>query len=163
MGILDRQLDIYALKRHFEHANELLDTGRESADLSFLRAARRALFPLPVVDREREVPAGVLPPRRSRPIAGLEGKRIAVVAGGGAGACVSLIGVVRAFEEAGIEPDLIVSCSGGTIWGSMWAAGMSAQEMADFSLGWRLEDYLDIQWGKVPRYAAAALKGFTGL
>jgi NTE family protein len=40
---------------------------------------------------------------------------------------------------------------------------MSAQEMAEFSLGWRLEDYLDIQWAKVPRYAAAALKGFTGL
>ena len=86
-----------------------------------------------------------------------------MIAGGGAGACVSLIGVRRAFEEARIEPELIVSCSGGTIWGSMWAAGMSAQEMADFSLGWRLEDYLDIQWAKVPRYAAAALKGFTGL
>ena len=46
-----------------------------------------------------------------------------MIAGGGAGACVSLIGVRRAFEEAGIEPELIVSCSGGTIWGSMWAAG----------------------------------------
>ena len=57
-----------------------------------------------------------------------------MIAGGGAGACVSLIGVRRAFEEAGIEPELIISCSGGTIWGSMWAAGMSAQEMADFSL-----------------------------
>jgi NTE family protein len=68
----------------------------------------------------------------------------------------------RAFEEAGIEPDLIAACSGGTIWGSMWAAG-SAQEMADFSLSWHLEDYLDIQWAKVPRYAISALKGFTGL
>jgi NTE family protein len=71
--------------------------------------------------------------------------------------------VRRAFEEAGIEPALIVSCSGGTIWGSMWAAGMSAQEMADFSLSWRLEDYLDIQWAKLPRYALGALKGFTGM
>jgi NTE family protein len=45
----------------------------------------------------------------------------------------------------------------------MWAAGLTAREMAEFSLSWRLEDYLDVQWAKVPRYAAAALKGFTGL
>ena len=32
-----------------------------------------------------------------------------------------------------------------------------------FSLSWHLEDYLDVQWAKVPRYALAALKGFTGL
>jgi NTE family protein len=40
---------------------------------------------------------------------------------------------------------------------------MTAQEMADFSLSWHLEDYLDVQWHKVPRYALSALKGFTGL
>jgi NTE family protein len=45
----------------------------------------------------------------------------------------------------------------------MWAAGMSAQQMATFSLSWRLEDYLDIQWTKLPRYALSALKGFTGM
>ena len=33
----------------------------------------------------------------------------------------------------------------------------------DFSLSWRLEDYLDIQWTKLPRYALSALKGFTGM
>ena len=76
---------------------------------------------------------------------------------------MSLVGVRRAFEEAGIEPALITGCSGGTIWGSMWAAGLSAEEMADFSLSWHLEDYLDVQWRKVPRYALAAFKGFTGL
>lgn len=162
MGLLDRQLDIYALKRHFERANEVIDTARASADVRFLRAARRALFPLPVVDRERPIATDVLPPKRSRPIAALEGKRIAVIAGGGAGACASLIGAVRAFEEAEILPDLIMSCSGGTIWGSMWAAGMSSDEMAEFSLSWKPEDYLDIQWLRFPRFAATALKGFTG-
>ena len=105
----------------------------------------------------------LFPPFEHRPIEQLEGQRIAMIAGGGAGACVSLIGVRRAFEEAGIEPELICACSGGTIWGSMWAAGLSAQEMADFSLSWRLEDYLDIQWHKVPRYALSALRNFTGL
>ena len=163
MGLLDRQLDIYALKRHFEQANRMLDTGRQSADLSFLRAARRALFPLPVIDREHEVPADVLPPRRPRPIAEFEGKRIAVVAGGGAGACVSLIGVVRAFEDAGIKPDLIVSCSGGTIWGSMWAAGMTSDEMAEFSLSWHPENYLDMQWLRFPSFIASGFRGFSGV
>jgi NTE family protein len=45
----------------------------------------------------------------------------------------------------------------------MWAAGLSAQEMAEFSLRWKPEDYLDIQWLKMPRFAIAALRGFTGL
>jgi len=156
-------LDLYNVLLGFGWARERVELVRATLDPSFLVRARRALFPLPGVDRRAPVSADVFPPFRSRPLRRFEGERVALIAGGGAGACVSLIGVRRAFEEAGIEPQLIVSCSGGTIWGSMWAAGMSAQEMADFSLGWRLEDYLDIQWGKVPRYAAAALKGFTGL
>jgi NTE family protein len=45
----------------------------------------------------------------------------------------------------------------------MWAAGLTAQEMTDFSLSWRLEDYLDMQWAKLPRFALAALRGFTGV
>ena len=62
-----------------------------------------------------------------------------------------------------MEPAEIVGCSGGAIWGSMWAAGMSAQEMAEFSLSWNPEDYLDIQWLKLPRFALSAMRGFTGL
>jgi NTE family protein len=45
----------------------------------------------------------------------------------------------------------------------MWAAGMSAFEMARFSLSWRPEDYLDIRWRGLPRFAVSALRGFTGL
>ncbi len=35
--------------------------------------------------------------------------------------------------------------------------------MAEFSLSWRPEDYLDIQWLSLPRFALSALRGFTGL
>jgi NTE family protein len=160
-GRLD--LDLYNVLLGFGWVRERRDLIRATVDPAFLWRARRALFPLPVIDRPRTLPDDVLSPLRPRPVARFEGRRIAVIAGGGAGACVSLIGVRRAFEEAGIEPAMITACSGGTIWGSMWAAGMSAQEMAEFSLSWHLEDYLDIQWAKVPRYALAALKGFTGL
>ena len=48
----------------------------------------------------------------------------------------------RDFEEAGIEPAMISYCSGGTLWGSMWAAGLSAQEMAEFSLSWDIDGVL---------------------
>jgi NTE family protein len=156
-------LDLYNVLLGFGWVRERVDLVKATLDPGFLLRARRALFPLPLVDRPPKPDADVFQPFRRRPLAGFEDRRIALIAGGGAGACVSLIGVRRAFEEAGIEPDLITSCSGGTIWGSMWAAGMSAQEMADFSLSWHLEDYLDVQWARVPRYAAAALKGFTGL
>jgi hypothetical protein len=107
-------------------------------------------MPVPVIDRPEPVPTDVFPPLREQPIAALEGKRIGVIASGGGGGCVSMVGVARAFEEAGIRPALYSGCSGGAIWGAMWAAGMSAQEMADFSLSWRAEDYLDIQWARIP-------------
>jgi NTE family protein len=45
----------------------------------------------------------------------------------------------------------------------MMAAGLSAQEMVDLSLNWQPEDYLDIQWTRLPRFALAAMRGFTGL
>jgi NTE family protein len=156
-------LDLYNVLLGFGWVRERRELIKATIDPTFLVRARRALFPLPIVDRPKVVDADVFPPFRRRRVSALEGKRVALIAGGGAGACVSLIGVRRAFEEAGIEPALITACSGGTIWGSMWAAGMSAQQMAEFSLSWHLEDYLDVQWAKVPRYAAAALKGFTGL
>jgi NTE family protein len=160
-GRLD--LDLYNVLLGFGWVRERGELIKATIDPTFLLRARRALFPLPIVDRPKVVNADVFPPFQRRPVSALAGRRVALIAGGGAGACVSLVGVRRAFEEAGIEPALITSCSGGTIWGLMWAAGMSAEQMAEFSLSWHLEDYLDIQWAKVPRYAAAALKGFTGL
>jgi NTE family protein len=156
-------LDLYNVLLGFSWARERAELVKATVDPGFLMRARRALLPLPLVDRRGPIDAEVFPPFHSRPVKALQGKRTAVIAGGGAGACVSLIGVRRAFEEAGIKPDLMTACSGGTIWGSMWAAGMTAQEMAEFSLSWHLEDYLDIQWANLPRYAAAALRGFTGL
>jgi NTE family protein len=48
------------------------------------------------------------------------------------------------------------------MFGSLWAAGLSAQEMADFVLSWQPERYLDPQWLRLPRFAVAVLRGFTG-
>src|SRR5438270_10599052 len=128
-------LDLYALKRRFEQANQWMDAAGALRDLRFLAHARRALLPLPIVDRRDDGPSdgdAVFPPFRERPAPGLAGKRIAVIGSGGGGAGVAVAGVARAFEEAGVEPELITACSGSAIWGSMWAAGMSAAEMASF-------------------------------
>jgi NTE family protein len=163
MALGDR-LDLYAIKTQFERFTELLDLGQLATDVGFLRRARRALLPLPLVDRPATVdPSDILPGFQVRPARALEGKRVALVASGGGGAAVALAGVARAFEEAGVEPAEIIGCSGGAIWGSMWAAGMSSDEMARFSLSWKPEDYLDIQWLKLPRFALSALRGFTGI
>jgi NTE family protein len=71
--------------------------------------------------------------------------------------------VARALEEAGVEPEAISVCSGSALWGSMMSAGLSAQDMVDLSLNWQPEDYLDIQWARLPRFALAAWRGFSGL
>jgi NTE family protein len=135
-----------------------------AGDVSFLLSAREALLPLPIVDRRRPASAAEVFPRlESRPIQSLKDKRIGVVGSGGSGACVALVGVARAFEEAGIRPAAISACSGSALWGAMWAAGLTAQEMAEFSLSWRPQDYLDIQWTKLPRFALSAVRGFSGL
>ena len=67
------------------------------------------------------------------------------------------------WRRPGIEPQAISVCSGSALWGSMMASGLSAQEMVNQSLNWQPEDYLDIQWTRLPRFAMAAMRGFTGL
>jgi predicted acylesterase/phospholipase RssA len=156
-------LDPYTLKHALERVNEIRGLATASADLGFLRRVRQATLPLPLIDRPRPVDSHVFPPLKARPVEALQGKRVALITSGGSGGCVALIGVARAFEEARIRPALISCCSGSVIWGAMWAAGLSAQEMADFSLSWRPEDYLDIQWARLPRFLLSALRDFTGL
>lgn len=156
-------LDLYGLKRVVARINELGDLVRETADPAFLLRARRALLPIPGLDRPPAVHNPLAREPGARPVPALADKRVAVVTTGGGGAAASLVGVARAFEEAGLEPASLTACSGGAIWGAMWAAGMSAYEMAEFSLSWRPDDYLDMQWSRLPRFAVSALRGFTGL
>jgi predicted acylesterase/phospholipase RssA len=139
------------------------DLASRARDPGFLVNARRTLLPLPGIDRPRRRPGAVFPSARARPAHALQGKRVAVAAGVGGGRTVALIGVARAFEEARLEPKVIAACSGSVLWAAMWSAGLNAREMADFSLSWRPQDYLGIQWARAPRVALAAARGFSGL
>jgi predicted acylesterase/phospholipase RssA len=132
-------------------------------DPGFIVNARKTLLPLPVVDRPPKPKGNVFPSSRARPALALQGKRVAVAGGAGGGRTVALIGVARAFEEARVQPALVSACSGSVLWASMWAAGLSSREMAEFSLSWRPEDYLGIQWVRAPRAAIAAARGFSGI
>src|SRR4051812_46403518 len=141
-------------------AGELAQRAR---DPGFLVNARRTLLPLPIVDRPSRPARAVFPSSRARPALALQGRRVGVAGGAGGGRTVALIGGARAFEGARIDPAVISACSGSVLWAAMWAAGLSAKEMADFSLSWRPQDYLGIQWARAPRAAIAAARGFSGI
>ena len=157
-------LNPFNAKQQLDRLNELRELGRRvTEDLDSLRTARRALLPLPLIDRPTRTHTKVFPAFRSRPIPSLRRRRIGLVLSGGSGSCVAVCGVMRALEEAGVEPAAISFCSGSALWGSMAASRMSAQEIVDVSLNWQPEDYLDIQWTRLPRLALSALRGFSGL
>lgn len=54
---------------------------------------------------------------------------VALVLSGGSARGFAHIGVIRALEQMGIEPDLIVGTSAGSIVGAGYAAGMTADEL----------------------------------
>ena len=62
----------------------------------------------------------------------IKGKKLAVVLGGGSACGFAHIGALRALEEHGIEPDIIVGTSFGAIVGGYYASGASSVDMDEF-------------------------------
>ena len=60
--------------------------------------------------------------------------RLALVLGSGGPRGYAHIGVLRVLEEAGIEPDLVVGSSVGSLIGVFWASGMRAAELDALSM-----------------------------
>ncbi len=56
-------------------------------------------------------------------------KKIALVIGSGGIKCAAAIGLVKVLQEENLPIDLIVGCSGGSMYASLIAAGVSAEEM----------------------------------
>jgi NTE family protein len=141
---------------------ELRDELRRN--LRFAATAARALLPPAALRGRRGPPAdGIFPPFAPRALPALAGKRVGILASGGAGATASLVGVQRALEEAGIVPAAIAACSGAALFTSLWAAGLTADEVARFWLGLRDSDYIDPDWRGLARGAARRLRGWGGL
>lgn len=68
---------------------------------------------------------------------------IALVLGGGGLRGFAHIGVLRALEEAGIRPDIVVGTSVGAVVGAAYASGMSSAQIETAARGVRLSSLVD--------------------
>jgi NTE family protein len=94
---------------------------------------------------EATVPPDRLPRFEARPAH----PRIALVLGSGGPRGFAHIGVLKALEEAGIKPDLIVGSSVGSMVGALYAAGYDAATLEKMAYGINLFEFLEISklWG----------------
>lgn len=60
--------------------------------------------------------------------------------GGGGLKGLAHVGVLRALEERGLVPDVVIGCSIGSLIGAAWATGMPLQQMEDRALGLKRAD-----------------------
>lgn len=154
--------DPFGLRVLFDYYSFLArELGDLEQDRRFLRALRRAVF-TPPGEGPPHARTDLFPPLEVTPHPALAGKRVALVASGGSGSLVALCGVKRALEEAGVELAAVSVCSGSAIWGSMIAAGFSAQQMVEESLRWTPRDVIDFDWRAMAEFPLKLGKGFKG-
>lgn len=80
-------------------------------------------------------------PRRGN---GKQNLRLGLALGGGSARGFAHIGVLKALEEAGYQPDAIVGTSAGALVGAFYAAGFSPWQMEEVALKVRDVDIADI-------------------
>lgn len=61
-------------------------------------------------------------------------RKIALVVGSGAVKCVAAIGLLQVLQSEGIDVDLLVGCSGGSIYTSLIALGVDLEEQKEASV-----------------------------
>lgn len=70
--------------------------------------------------------------------------RLALVLGGGGPRGFAHIGVLKVLEENGIEPDLVVGASVGSMIGALYAGGMRATEIEKLALDLNTKQFIGI-------------------
>jgi NTE family protein len=154
----------FQVKQYFHWVSHALNLGSDlQEDLSFVRALRQTLLPIPYLDGKPIFDTELFPPFRPFTVQALAGKKIGIVATGGSGALISTLGVMRALEEAGVEVAAISACSGSALFLAPIAAGLTAQETLDFVLGWRSDEYVDPEWRTLLKVPLTLGRGFTGV
>lgn len=99
-------------------------------------------------------------------VASLASRRLALVLSGGGVRAAAQIGAIRVFEEYGLIPDIIIGNSGGSIVGSLYAAGLTAQQIERVFGAYRNHPgrVVDFDYGAVVRavfsLSLKPLKGF---
>ncbi len=157
--MLGAVLDVFRLRQYFNvitrsrdwadgmrsDAGLLVDTGRALAGLS-------------------SDPSGPpFPPMAPYTTKVGDDQRVALAATGGSGAMASVVGAARALEEGGLRPSVISLCSGSALFGFPLAAGLSAEEVAAFTLNLRPADYIDVDWGRLLSVLPTVGRGFGGV
>lgn len=161
--MLGAALDVFRMRQYFDVVTRAREfAGDLASDAGFLDALRRAMLPLPVDRRPPIVDPFPADPTH-RPLRAWRGRRVGIAATGGSGALASVVGVGRAFEEAGITPAVISVCSGSALFGFPLAAGVPASKVARFVLGLRPQDYIDPDWLGIARIGPSLGRGFCGL
>jgi NTE family protein len=75
----------------------------------------------------------------------LSAPQLVLVLGGGGPRGFAHIGVLKAFDAAGVKPDLIVGSSVGAVIGSIWASGMSATAIEKIALELEVSELLSVR------------------
>lgn len=154
--------DIFRLRQYFNvvtRTRQFAEGIREDAGL--LDDLRRAIVTLPFDDQQDDLHP--FPAFSRLRTVGLKGRRVALMATGGSGAMASVVGAARAFEEAGVTPSVISLCSGSAMFGFPIAAGIPADEVAEFTLSLRPQDYIDVGWRRLLGVVPNVAKGFGGV
>jgi len=73
-------------------------------------------------------------------------RKVALALGSGGAKGLAHIGVLKAFEEAGIKFDIITGCSMGAIIGACYALGKTSAEMEELALELTNGDILDLKF-----------------
>ncbi len=76
----------------------------------------------------------------------IQGRKFAVVLGGGGLRGLAHIGALKALHRFGLIPDEYVGASVGSLIAAMAAGGMKPEEIEEVALTLRPEDILDYQW-----------------
>lgn len=71
---------------------------------------------------------------------------VALVLGGGGLRGFAHIGVLRALEEAGVRPDVVVGTSAGALVGAAYASGMTPDEIESAARSIKLSSLIDLTW-----------------
>ena len=161
--MLSPVLDVFRLRQYFDvitRTREWIDGAHEDAGL--LTDVRRALVRVPF-ERPRRPDLRPFGEPEALELPWLEDRRLALLATGGSGALASVVGAARALEEAGVRPAVISLCSGSALFGFPIAAGVPAEEVAEFVLGFAPEEYVDVDWIKIATSLPSGGRGFGGL
>ncbi len=87
--------------------------------------------------------------------------RFAVVVGSGGVRSIAALGMVQALTRHGLEPDLVVGCSTGTIFGALIAAGHGADEAVRLATTlWSPDVASQRRWRALPQMLWPRLCGF---